>query len=106
MSTQIEGKAKVWVKDFGERKAYSISVSTKDQDGNWKNAYQPVRFRRGESVENGTEIDFRAFATVSIGREKNSVIWQITEFKKAGDDMAAPAGDAGFTKLTNDDIPF
>ena len=102
MGTTIEGKAKVWAKDFDGRKVYSISVSTKDQNGNWKNAYQPIRFKKGEGVENGTEIDFRAFATVSIGKDKNSVIWQITEFRTAGDDMAAEQ----FTALTNDDIPF
>ena len=102
MSTNIEGKAKVWAKDFDGKKVYSISVSNKDQQGNWVNAYQQIRFKRGIDVENGTEIDFRAFATVSIGREKNTVIWQITEFRLAGDDMAAD----NFTQLSNDDIPF
>lgn len=104
MGTTIEGKAKVWAKDFDGRRIYSISVSTKDQNGNWKNAYQPIRFKRGESVENGTEIDFRAFATVSIGKEKNSVIWQITEYRISGDDL--PKSAEGFSALTNDDIPF
>lgn len=105
MSTTIEGKAKIWAKDFDGRRIYSISVSTKDQNGNWANAYQPVRFRKGVQVENGSVIDFRGFATVSIGKEKNSVIWQITEFKLAEDRMAAPQSN-DFAQLTNDDIPF
>ena len=104
MGTIIEGKAKVWAKDFGERRVYRISVSSKDQQGEWQNAYQPVRFKKGVRVENGAEIDFRAFATVSIGKEKNSVIWQITEFRTAGDDMAGSS--AGFEALTDDDMPF
>ena len=104
MGTTIEGKAKVWAKDFDGRRIYSISVSAKDQNGNWKNAYQPIRFRKGESVENGTEIDFRAFATVSIGKEKNSIIWQITDYRISGNDMTKAA--EGLSALTNDDIPF
>lgn len=106
MGTQIEGKARIWAKDFGERTAYSISVMTKTQEGERVYAYQPVRFRKGESVENGTEINFRAFATVSIGKEKNSVIWQITEYNLVGNEMASPSVDDSYSKLTNDDIPF
>lgn len=106
MGATIEGKAKVWAKDFDGKTAYSISVMTKDQEGNRQYAYQPIRFKKGEKVENGTVIDFRAFPSVSIGREKNRVIWQIIEFRRASDDMAVPDSEEGFTKLTNDDIPF
>lgn len=106
MSITIEGKAKVWAKDFDGRTVYSISIGSKDQEGRMQYAYQPVRFRKGEKVENGTLIDFRAFPSVSIGKEKNRLIWQILEFRRASDDMASPKPEDQYTQLTNDDIPF
>ena len=102
----IEGKAKVWAKEFDGKMAYSISVSNKDQEGKWHNAYQSIRFKKGERVENGTVIDFRAFPTIIIGKDKNRVIWQIFEFRTAQDDMASPDNIDGFARLTEDDIPF
>ena len=104
VGANIEGKAKVWanVHDGGWT-TYKIGVSNKTQDGNWINAYQPVRFRKGVVIENGTEINYKAFATVSQGKEHNFVIWQITEFSIVENETFdhAPAGNSLFDQAAN-----
>ena len=101
MGANIEGKGRIFAKDMGGWTSYSLGVSNKDQNGNYINAYQPVRFKKGINVPNGTDIDFRGFATVAKGKN-NFVLWQITEFRIAGDDMPAD----NFTALTDEDIPY
>lgn len=105
MAIKIEGKGRVWAKEHEGWTAYTIGISNKNQDGTWINAYQQVRFRKGEKVPNGTDIEFVAFPTVKKGDPYNTVMWQITEFRNVGDEMAIP-DDKGYTALTNDDIPF
>lgn len=101
----IEGTGKVFAFDNGTWKSYSIGVSAKDKDGNWKNAYQPVRFKKGEEVPDRSVISYKAFPTVASGKEKALVIWQILEYTIEGDMMSTRNAD-GFSALTNDDIPF
>lgn len=110
MGATISGKAKVWVKEFNDGGiAYSVSVSSKDQAGNWIKAYQPIRFKKDAHPErvisNGTEINYEGFATVSQGKDYNKVLWQITEFTVVGNEMAAPTKN-DFERLTENDIPF
>lgn len=105
MAIKIEGKGRVWAKEHEGWTAYTIGISNKNQDGTWINAYQQVRFRKGEKVPNGSDIEFVAFPTVKKGDPYNTVMWQITEFRNVGDEMAIP-DDKGYTALTNDDIPF
>ena len=100
---QIEGKGRVFAKKYENWTAYSIGIYTKDQEGHYVNGYQAIRLRKGESIPNGSYINFKAFPTVVKGKEKNIVIWQITEFTVEGE-MPVPAD--GFTALQNDDIPF
>lgn len=102
---KIEGKGRIFAKEREGWTWYTIGISSKTQDGTWINAYQPVRFRKGEKVPNGTDIEFVGFPTVMKGKEYNSVLWQITEYRSVGDEMAIP-DDKGYTALTNDDIPF
>ena len=106
MGATIEGKAKVWTKEHDGWTSYTISVSSKDKDGNWVNAYQPVRFKKDvPKIENGTEINYKGFATVSKGKEHNYVLWQITEFSFVGNEMAKPT-EPSFSQLMENDIPF
>jgi len=100
---QIEGKGRIWAKDHGDWTSYTIGISSKDKEGKYQNAYQPVRLRKGESIPNGTDIEFKAFPTVMKGKEYNSVLWQITEFHVVGEIATEPDG---FNALQNDDIPF
>ena len=113
MGVNVEGKGKVWVKYFeGGNAAYSISISNKDQNGGWINAYQHVRFKNDMPMpENGDYITFKGFATVSKGRERTSVLWQITEYSKVDDGPAEqPKGytqqNKAYTPLADNDIPF
>ena len=103
---KIEGTDIVWCKDFDGRKVYSMTISSKGQDGERIRAYQRVRFRKSDTPpENGTKINYTAFATVSKGKDKNYVVWQITDFSIAEDVTARPT-ENNFTALTTDDIPF
>ena len=102
---KIEGKGRVWAKEHDGCTSYTMGISSKDQDGKWVNAYQPVRFRKGERVESGTDIDFVAFPTVMKGKQYNSVLWQITEYRIDADTTARPVED-NFSALTENDIPF
>lgn len=109
MGATIEGKGKVFAKEMDGWTSYTLGIRSKKQDGTFVNGYQPVRFKKDVSVENGAYIDFRAFPVVKErtieGKNRNYIVWQILEFKIAGDDMARPTED-NFTALTNDDIPF
>lgn len=106
MGATIEGKAKVWSKEHDGWTSYTVSVSSKDQNGNWVNAYQPVRFKKGTpKIENGTEINYKGFATVMKGKEHNYVMWQITEFTFAGNETSF-VPEPSFGQLTENDIPF
>ena len=101
---QIEGKGRVFAKEYEGWTAYSIGIYTKDKEGKYVNGYQPIRLRKGESLPNGSYINFKAFPTVVKGKERNMVIWQITEYTVDGE-VSVPAENE-FTALTNDDIPF
>lgn len=106
MGATIEGKAKVWAKDHDWGTTYTIGVSSKDQNGNWVNAYQPVRFRKDTpKIESGTEINYKAFATVAKGKEYPYVLWQITEYTFVGNEAAVP-NESNFSPLSDNDIPF
>lgn len=110
MGADVSGRGRVFVKEHGEWKSYTLGISSKKPDGTWVSAYQPIRFKKGIEVENKTDIEYKGFATAKEwtvdGKNRNYVIWQILEFRKAGDDMASPSIDEEYTKLTNDDIPF
>lgn len=106
MAIKIEGKGRVWSKEHDGWTSYTIGISNKNQDGTWINAYQQVRFRKNVKVPNGTDIEFVAFPTVKKGDPYNTVLWQITEYRNVGNEMAAPSPEESYTALTNDDIPF
>ena len=107
MGATIEGKAKVWVKDHEWGKTYTISIASKDKDGNWVNVRQPLRFKKDMKIlpENGAEINFKGFATTGGGKENPYVLWQITEFTFVGNEVAQPS-EPSFSQLTENDIPF
>ena len=65
-------KAKIWRKDIegknGTFHKYTVSVSKKNQDGKYVNAYIPVVFSKKadapEKIENGALCDFEGFMSV------------------------------------------
>lgn len=108
MGITIEGVGMVFAKEHDNWTSYTMGISAKNAEGNWISAYIPIRFRKGEKVNNKTKINFRAFPTVKEniveGQNRNFVIWQILEYRLAGDDMGG--SDPNFTALQHDDIPF
>lgn len=109
MGATIKGRGMIFRKDHDGWSSYTLGVSSKDQEGKWLNAYQPVRFRKGVSVDNKTEIEYEAFPVVKPrmveGQNRNYIVWQIMEFRIA-DDMAAPTDPDGYSALVQNDIPF
>lgn len=113
MSANITGKGRVFAKEHEGWTSYTIGISSKTQDGKWVNTYQPIRFRKGESVPNGTDIEYRAFAVVKErtidGQNRNYVVWQILSWSVAEAEQAAQSENpmhTGFTALESGDIPF
>lgn len=74
-----EKKAKIWRKDYqgknGEFYRYSVSVSRKNEDGKYVNAYIPIRFSKKadapEKIENGAVCSFEGFMSVESFKDKD-----------------------------------
>ena len=74
----IAKNAKIWRKDIEGRNGvfykYSVSVSKKNEEGKYVNAYIPVVFskRSGapEIIPNGTVCDFKGFMSVDFYTDK------------------------------------
>lgn len=110
MGATIEGKGRIFAKQHEGWTSYTLGISSKNQDGKWVNAYQPVRFKTGESVPNNTQIEFKAFPVVKErtvdGQNRNYIVWQILEYHAEGELPAYETEQTGFTALSGGDIPF
>ena len=112
MGATIEGKGRVFAKEHDGWTSYTLGISSKDKDGNWVNAYQPIRFKSGESVPNNTQIEYKAFPVVKErtvdGQNRNYILWQILSWKTAEKepDAMPQTEPTGFTALDSADIPF
>lgn len=56
LKSNFEGQTKIFRNDKG---FYSTSISKKNSDDTWDNAYINVSFRKGVEIENGTTIDVK-----------------------------------------------
>lgn len=111
----ITGKCMVWTKDFktndgGNFRRYSAGIGKKLENGTYVNAYQPIRFKKGVVLENGTQIDIKnAFATVNSykkdDKQINTVEWMVLDFDIVGG-AEAEIQEQGFAQLVESDIPF
>lgn len=111
MGATIEGKGRVFAKEHDGWKSYTLGISSKNTDGKWVNAYQPVRFRKNDMLpDNGADIEYKAFPVVKErtieGKNRNYVVWQILEWKTAVADPEVIAEPTGFTALEEGDITF
>lgn len=87
ISTDNKG-IKVWRSDRYERPSYAVQISKKEGD-TWINDYQPVRFRQGVEIANGTTIYITdAFPTLDTwtkdGQEFKRKVWMILDFDAPG----------------------
>lgn len=104
-----EKKAKIWRKDYqgknGEFYRYSVSVSKKNEDGKYVNAYIPIRFSKKadapEKIENGAVCSFEGFMSVESfkdkdGNERNQPMIVVMSVQFEGDSF----------EQMEEDIPF
>lgn len=78
--------AKVWRKDIEGRNGtfyrYSVSISSKREDGSWASKYMPIRFAKKanmpEKIGNGAKVDFSGFLSVEERPDKEGN--KVTEF--------------------------
>lgn len=104
-----EKKAKIWRKDYqgknGEFYKYSVSVSRKNEDGKYVNAYIPIRFSKKadapEKIENGAVCSFEGFMSVESfkdkdGNERNQPMIVVMSVQFEGDSF----------EQMEEDIPF
>jgi hypothetical protein len=104
-----EKKAKIWRKDYqgknGEFYRYSVSVSKKNEDGKYVNAYIPIRFSKKadapEKIENGAVCSFEGFMSVESfkdkdGNERNQPMIVVMSAQFEGDSF----------EQMEEDIPF
>lgn len=102
-------KAKIWRKDYKTKDGrefyrYSVSVSKKNEEGKYVNAYMPVMFSKKagapDKIENGAMCSIEGFMSVDSytdkdGNERNQPMIVI---------MSADF-DAGFKEI-EEDVPF
>ena len=107
-------KAKIWRRDYegknGTFHRYSVSVSKKNDDGEWINAYIPVLISKKagapQKIDNGTWCSFEGFFSVESytdkdGKARNNPMIVIT---KIGFDD--PTAGVDSFEQADDDIPF
>ena len=100
----IEKKARIWRKEYegknGPFYRYSVSISRKNDDNTYTNAYLPIRFtkRSGapEVIENGASCSIEGFMSVETykdreGKEHNTPQIIVMSYKSADTDSFAEA---------------
>lgn len=110
LSISTDGKpVKVIVKektyDGGSFKTYSIMVSSKDRDDEWKNGFIDAVFPKGTDLQNKAKITIKkAFPVVSEYKGKTYVKIYVQEFEVA-EDGESPA-NTDWQNMTDEDLPF
>ena len=109
--------ARVWRRDIEGRNGtfyrYSVSISSKREDGSWASAYMPIKFAKKanmpEKIENGAKCDFNGFLSVDerTDREGNDIkeiviIAMNATLADGGD----PSEGVDSFAAAEDDIPF
>ena len=109
--------AKVWRKDIEGRNGtfyrYSVSISSRREDGSWASAYMPIRFAKKanmpEKIPNGAKCDFSGFLSVDerTDREGNTVREvQIIAMRATLVDAGDPTEGVDSFAEAEMDIPF
>lgn len=106
----INKKYKVFRYEHNGKVAYSIGASKKKQDGEFEDAYKPVRFRKGVDLKNKTEIIIKEgwedFSNYTNAEGKTKTIWYffINKFELASDMDAMKQVSDNFDKV--EELPF
>ncbi len=110
---------KIWRNDFegqnGTFYTYKISVSKKNQDNSWSNAYIKVKFAQSanapEKISNGTIADFEGFLTVDTykskeGKEISQPLIMVMSLKIHDDEKYEDISDVDNFEQAEEEIPF
>ena len=57
LQNSFTGKTRVFRKDFETRSSYSTTISRKNQQGEYENAYINLQFKKGVYLNNKTDIE-------------------------------------------------
>lgn len=86
MSLRFTGETLIWKSEKG---AYSTTISNKNMDGSYDNAYITVQFKKGVELENKTKINItNGFLTFyRNANDNNKPVFKIMvlEFTQEGD---------------------
>lgn len=114
----VKGKGvRVWRKDIegknGTFYRYSVSVSSKREDGSYTNKYMPIKFAKNanmpEKISNGSKVDFSGFLSLEerpdkFGNKKDEVV--IIAMSAVLTDGGDPSEYIDGFEQADDDIPF
>ena len=109
--------AKVWRKDVEGRNGtfyrYTVSISSKREDGSWASKYMPIRFAKKanmpEKIPNGAKCDFSGFLSVYEYRDEDGNTrksFQIIAMRATLTDAGDPTEDVDSFEQLEEDIPF
>lgn len=79
-------KKRVYRKDYGDTKLYSVQLSNKLLDGSYDNAFIPVKFKSGVEIEDRADIEILNWFPTFYRKQNGDVVIQmmITDFKQEG----------------------
>ena len=109
--------AKIWRKDIEGRDGtfyrYSVSISSKREDGSWASAYMPIRFAKKanmpEKIANGAKCDFSGFLSVYEYRDEDGNTrksFQIIAMRATLTDAGDPTENVDSFEQLDEDLPF
>lgn len=109
--------AKIWRRDVegknGTYHFYSVSVSSKREDGSWASVYMPIKFAKRanmpEKISNGAKCDFSGFLSVDERHDKegNTIReLQIIAMKAVLTDGGDPSEGMDSYEQLEEDLPF
>lgn len=97
----------------GKFTTYSISIASKDRDGNWVNGYIDCQFKKGVVIESKSKINItNSFYTVSEYNGKKYTKLFILDFDVVESPQAVPSQAPADTDWMNiedsslDELPF
>ena len=108
---------KIWRKDIEGRDGtfyrYSVSISSKREDGSWATAYMPIRFAKKanmpEKISNGAKCDFSGFLSVYEYKDEDGNTrksFQIIAMRATLEDGGDPSEEVDSFEQLLEDFPF
>lgn len=108
---------KIWRNDItterGVFRSYTTSISSKNQDGTWTNAYVPIRFSQNagapEKISNGTKADLDGFLTPRKRKDGTiEIVLMVMKLnlKDQGAQTLEDISEVDSFEMAVEDIPF